>query len=135
LNVFWTSHDPTRPPWKRQYMSAIFFHNEDQKRLALETRDRKAATVKGKIVTEIIPFAEFYLAEDYHQKYYLQQVPALMREFSATYPAVQDFIDSTAVARVNGYIGGYGSPESLKGEIDSLGLSPVAKQQIQERVR
>jgi peptide-methionine (S)-S-oxide reductase len=116
-------------------MSAIFFHNEDQKRLALETRDRKAATVKGKIVTEIIPFAEFYLAEDYHQKYYLQQVPALMREFSAIYPAVQDFIDSTAVARVNGYIGGYGSPESLKGEIDSLGLSPVAEQQLQERVR
>jgi peptide-methionine (S)-S-oxide reductase len=116
-------------------MSAIFFHNEDQKRVALETRDRKAATVKGKIVTEIIPFTEFYLAEAYHQKYYLQQVTELMGEFSSIYPAAQDFVNSTAVARVNGYVGGYGSPESLKGEIDSLGLSPAGKQKLLDRVR
>jgi peptide-methionine (S)-S-oxide reductase len=135
LEVFWSSHDPTRPAWKRQYMSAIFFHNEEQKRLALETRDRKATSVKGKIVTEIIPFPEFYLAEDYHQKYYLQQVPELKREFRAIYPAVQDFTNSTAAARVNGYVGGYGSPETLKTEIDDLGLSPAGKKELLERVR
>jgi peptide-methionine (S)-S-oxide reductase len=116
-------------------MSAILYHNEEQKRLAQETRDRKAASVKGKIVTEIIPFGGFYLAEEYHQKYYLQQVPELMRKFSAIYPAPQDFIDSTAVARVNGYVGGYGSLEALKGEIDSLGLSPAGNKKLLERVR
>jgi peptide-methionine (S)-S-oxide reductase len=135
LDVFWASHDPASPAWKRQYMSAIFFHNEEQKRLALETRDRKATSVKGKIHTEIIPFAAFYLAEAYHQKYYLQQVPELMREFRAIYPAAQDFTNSTAAARVNGYVGGYGSPEALKTEIDSLGLSPAGKKKLRESVR
>ena len=116
-------------------MSAILYHNEEQKRLALETRDRQATSIKGKIVTEIIPFAEFYLAEEYHQKYYLQQVPQLMREFRAIYPAAQGFIHSTAAARVNGYAGGYGSPEALKEEINSLGLSPVGNKKLLERVR
>ncbi len=116
-------------------MSAILFHNEEQKRLALETRDRKATTVKGKIFTEIIPFVEFYLAEAYHQKYYLQQIPELMREFHAIYTNDQDFTNSTAAARVNGYVGGYGSPEALKTEINSLGLSPAGNKKLLESVR
>jgi hypothetical protein len=135
LTIFWTSHDATRPALKRQYMSAIFFHNDEQKRLALETRDREAAKVKGTIVTEIVPFTEFYVAEAYHQKYYLQQVPELMREFSTIYPVAQDFTNSTAAARVNGYIGGYGSPEVLKTEIDSLGLSPAGNKKLLEKVQ
>jgi peptide-methionine (S)-S-oxide reductase len=135
LEVFWSSHDPTRAAWNRQYMSAIFFNNEEQKRLALETRDRKATAVQKKIYTEIIPFAEFYLAEDYHQKYYLQQVPELKREFRTIYSAVQDFTNSTAAARVNGYVDGYGSPAKLKTEIDDLGLSPAGKKALLERVR
>ena len=116
-------------------MSAIFFNNEEQKRLALETRDRKATAVQKKIYTEIIPFAEFYLAEDYHQKYYLQQVPELKREFRTIYSADQDFTNSTAAARVNGYVDGYGSPAKLKTEIDDLGLSPAGKKALLERVR
>lgn len=122
-------------------MSAILFHNEEQKRLALETRDRQATSVKGKIVTEIIPFAEFYLAEAYHQKYYLQQIPELMREFSAIYPAAQDFVHSTAAARVNGYLSSYGSLADLEEDINTLGLSPAGNKRLlkiwqsQQRVR
>ena len=114
-------------------MSAIFFHNAEQKQLALETRDREAARIKGALVTEIVPFTEFYLAEAYHQKYYLQQSRELMREFKAIYPVVQDFINSSAAARVNGYVGGYGTSEVLKAEIDSLGLSPAANKRLLER--
>jgi peptide-methionine (S)-S-oxide reductase len=116
-------------------MSAIFFHDEEQRRLALETRDRKAAAVQGKIVTEIIPFAEFYLAEAYHQKYYLQQVPELIGEFRSIYPDPPDLINSTAAARVNGYVGGYGSHEALMEGIDSLGLSPAGNKKLMESVR
>jgi peptide-methionine (S)-S-oxide reductase len=58
-----------------------------------------------------------------------------MREFSAIYPVPQDFIHSTAAARANGYVGGYGSPEALKREIDSLGLSPAGKKKLLKRVR
>ena len=106
-------------------MSAILFHNDEQKQLALETRDQEATKHKGTIYTEIIPLDEFYPAEEYHQKYYLRQVPELRREFRAIYPAVGDLINSTAAARVNGYVGGYGSLEALKMEIDDLGLSPA----------
>jgi peptide-methionine (S)-S-oxide reductase len=116
-------------------MSAIFFHNAEQKRLALETRDREVARIKDTIVTEIVPFTAFYLAEAYHQKYYLQQVSELMREFNTIYPVAQDFTNSTAAARVNGYVGGYGSPELLKTEIDSLGLSPAGNKKLLERVQ
>jgi peptide-methionine (S)-S-oxide reductase len=113
-------------------MSAILFHNDEQKQLALETRDREATKLKGTIYTEIIPLDEFYPAEAYHQKYHLQQVPELMREFRAIYPAVSDFIDSTAAARVNGYIAGYGSLERLKNEINDLGLSPTGNKVLLE---
>ena len=115
-------------------MSVIFFHNDEQKWLALETRDREAARVKGSITTEITPFAAFYLAEAYHQKYYLRQVPELMQEFSAIYPATQDFINSTAAARVNGYLSSYSSPADLEEEISTFGLSPAGNKKLLERV-
>lgn len=108
-------------------MSAILFHNDEQRQMAVETRDREATKLKGTIYTEIIPLDEFYLAEEYHQKYYLQGVPELRREFRDIYPAVRDIINSTAAARVNGYVGGYGSLTVLQTEIEDLGLSPAGK--------
>jgi len=116
-------------------MSAIFFHNDEQRQLALETRDHEATKFTGTIVTEIIPLDEFYLAEAYHQKYYLQQVPELMREFRTIYPAVRDLVNSTAAARVNGYVGGYGSLEVLKTEIDALGLSAAGNKTLLEMLQ
>ena len=70
LNVFWESHNPTSPSWSRQYMSAIFYHNEEQQRLAQDTKARQEAKLGTKIYTEIVPYTQFYLAEDYHQKYH-----------------------------------------------------------------
>ncbi|MFX1411650.1 MAG: peptide-methionine (S)-S-oxide reductase, partial [Promethearchaeota archaeon] len=92
LDVFWRSHNPTRPAGSRQYMSIIFYHDDEQKRLALETRDREAARRNATIYTEIVPATGFTWAEDYHQKYRLRQVPALMREFEALYPDAGDFV-------------------------------------------
>lgn len=123
LNVFWSSHNPIVPAWSRQYMSIIFYHNEEQHRLAMETREREAARTGSQIYTEIVPAAEFYLAEAYHQKYRLQNVSDLMKEFSAIYPDDGDFVASTAAARVNGYVAGQGTCEQLQEELDSLGLS------------
>ncbi|HUO76077.1 MAG TPA: hypothetical protein VMU21_00735 [Thermodesulfovibrionales bacterium] len=50
-----------------------------------------------------------------------------MKEFRAIYPDMKSFIDSTAVARVNGYLGGYGSCDSIEEEIEGFGLSQRAK--------
>ena len=127
LEVFWSSHDPSRPAGSRQYMSIIFYESEAQKRLAEETRDREAARL-GKVYTEIRPAGQFYLAEDYHQKYYLRNTPELMAEFEAMYPDDADFVNSTAVARVNGYVGGNGAQEQLQSEAEALGLSPEGQQ-------
>jgi peptide-methionine (S)-S-oxide reductase len=130
LDVFWASHDPFRQPWSRQYMAIVFTHDDEQERQAIEGRDRLAAGMGQKVTTEIVPFSRFYLAEDYHQKYRLQQDPVLVREFRAIYPSTQDFVDSTAAARVNGYVAGYGSLEMLRDELDSLGLSTGGRERL-----
>jgi len=79
LDVFWKNVDPTQHNGQfvdvgSQYRTAIFYHNEEQRRLALESRNRLQESRKfGKpIVTEIRPALEFYSAEDYHQDYYVK---------------------------------------------------------------
>jgi methionine-S-sulfoxide reductase len=135
LDLFWKSHQPDRKSWSRQYMAAVFYHTDEQKQLALQTRDREAKRLGSKIQTEIIPAPQFYLAEAYHQKYYLRQVPELVKEYAAYYPDLNAFIGSTAVSRVNGYIGGNGSVKSLQTEMAGLGLSPDGSRRLAEIVQ
>jgi len=130
LGVFWASHDPTGRSWSRQYKAAIFYHDELQRNLAVATRDRLAAKLGAKIHTEILPYGGFFLAEPYHQKYRLRSARDIMAEFSAMYSLDEDFVNSTAAARVNGYLGGYGSPEVVKSVIGELGLSPGASKRL-----
>jgi peptide-methionine (S)-S-oxide reductase len=135
LEVFWASHDPTEQSWSAQYKAAIFYHDESQKRVALETRDREATRRGRPIRTEILPASEFYLAEAYHQKYRLRQDTALMKEFLDMYPSHEDFVNSTAASRVNGYLAGHGTTEALEHELDSLGLSAAARDKLATSVR
>ena len=111
-------------------MSAIFYHNDDQRKLALETRAFEEKQRNKKIRTEILPFAKFYLAENFHQKYQLRGHKDLMREFKAMYPNNIDFINSTAAARVNGYLGGHSTSEEVKATLESLGLSTAGQQRL-----
>ena len=57
-----------------------------------------------------------------------------MSEFSAMYPDDGDFVASTAAARVNGYVGGYGSCDNLQEEITTLGLSETAGDRLLKSV-
>ncbi|HTY45007.1 MAG TPA: bifunctional methionine sulfoxide reductase B/A protein [Patescibacteria group bacterium] len=77
LEVFWSIHDPTTlnrqgPDVGRQYRSVIFYHTPAQARAARESvrKLKKSGRFSSPIVTEIIPEAAFYPAEDYHQKYF-----------------------------------------------------------------
>ena len=77
LEVFWNIHDPTTlnrqgPDIGTQYRSAIFFHNEDQKKKAELSKSSKQSegTYPDGIVTEITPHETFYRAEEYHQRYF-----------------------------------------------------------------
>ena len=130
LDVFWSSHHPTTRPWLRQYASIIFYHNAEQNRLALESK-RQAEAKRGQaMVTEIVPFEKFYLAEDYHQKYYLRSARDLYDAFRVLYPDEEEFVNSTVIARVNGYLGGQGSPAALQELLDNVPLSEEVKQQL-----
>ncbi len=134
LETFWKSHDPGSRPWSRQYMSAIFYHNEEQKRLAVESMKREEAGTRRKIYTEISPAARFYRAEDYHQKYYLRQRPELIRELKAIYPSDEDFVNSTAAARLNGYLALKGPYAALQAELADL-LPPGESRKLLDIVR
>ncbi len=134
LELFWAAHDPTALSYSRQYKGAVFFHNDVQQRLAIETRDREAARKKTKIFTEILPFNGFYLAEGYHQKYYLRMKPDLMREFTSMYADEGGLINSTAAARINGYVAGYGTYETLLSEVGSFGLSREGSKKLLDLV-
>ena len=77
LEVFWRTHDPTTRNRQggdigTQYRSAIFYHSETQRKLAELYKEKidAAGVFRSPLVTEIVPFTEFYPAEDYHQNYY-----------------------------------------------------------------
>jgi methionine-S-sulfoxide reductase len=133
LELFWSEQDPTSRAWSTQYKAVVFYHNDNQKRLAEESRDRLAAKLMKRVYTEVIPFSRFYPAEAYHQKYYLRQNRRLLQELQRYYPQDLDLMNSTAAARVNGYLGRFGTAEELKAEIDRLGLSEDAKRELLDR--
>ena len=76
LEVFWENHDPTQlnrqgPDWGTQYRSAIFFTSPEQEAAAKASKEALESSHRfsKKIVTQIVPAATFYEAEEYHQQY------------------------------------------------------------------
>jgi peptide-methionine (S)-S-oxide reductase len=89
LEVFWRNVDPTQKDGQfcdigSQYRTAIFYHDEEQRKLAEASKTALAKTkpFKGEIVTEIVKASEFYPAEDYHQDFYLKN-PARYKFYKA----------------------------------------------------
>ena len=77
LDVFWHNIDPTTKDRQfcdvgDQYRSAIFYLDDEQKRLAEASKDKldRSLKLKAAVVTEIVPAGRFWPAEDYHQDYY-----------------------------------------------------------------
>lgn len=130
LDIFWESHNPAREGFSRQYMAAVFYHDEEQKKAIDTSRDRIASTVKGEIKTKVLPFTGFFIAEDYHQKHALGRYPELLKEFRSMYPTIEGLISSAAAARANGYLAGYGGCNRLTREIDEIGLSPEGSKRL-----
>lgn len=131
LAIFWKSHTPTSPPWSQQYKAAIYYHNEAQKQAALQTKEAEAKKRGKTITTEVLSAHTFYRAEDYHQKYRLRRVRELVEEVRGLYSNELAFVDSTAAARLNGYIGGHGTLDQFTQELPKMGLSEKGQRLLQ----
>jgi len=129
LKLFFESHNPCAEAWSRQYMSALFFHSDAQKKAAEAARER-VAEKRGPVKTPLLPVGTFTLAEDYHQKYELRGDKELAREFGAMFASDADFVRSTAVARANAAIAGYVPRERLRNEIERYGLSEEGRRRL-----
>jgi peptide-methionine (S)-S-oxide reductase len=75
LEIFFVIHDPTTPNRQgndvgTQYRSGIYFHDAAQQAVAREVMDEVNAKVGGRLVTELLPLADYSRAEEYHQHYY-----------------------------------------------------------------
>jgi len=116
-------------------MSIIFFHDELQKSEILRSMEKWEEENSNKIQTLVIPIKVFYLAENYHQKYSLKMHSDILEEFKRYYPDDKDLINSTAAARVNGFLAGWGASPQLE-EIGSLlGLTEQSLEKVKKMVQ
>lgn len=114
LDVFWSSHNPTAAAHSRQYMRAVYVHDDAQAHAvaqSLEAIRTQAAELSPhvQIQTPVLPATPFFVAEDYHQKYRLQQERVLMEALEPRFSTLPELRDSTAAARINGFLAGYGT--------------------------
>ncbi len=127
---FFVFHDATYAPSTGQYRSVIFPSDAGQEQVARTVMESVQTNFDRSLNTQIVSGATFYLAEDYHQKYALQNDGPLSREFHAMYPDVWALVDSTAATRVNAYLYGQGSAEQLQAELEGLGLSEAGQEHL-----
>jgi peptide-methionine (S)-S-oxide reductase len=134
LQLFFENHSPEYNISARQYISVIFYQDEKQREAAVKALAEVQEKSGVKLYTQVLPYEKIYLAEAYHQKFYLQQVDLLKNDVKKHYLNFKDFVDSTAAARINGYVKGVGTMGQLNEEIDLLGLSEKGKKRLIEIV-
>lgn len=130
LELFWNSHDPCGGTWSTQYKSVLWTHGEAQARTARAFVAEWQKKNKRKVTTALVPAPRFWIAEDYHQKYYLRSKKALLRALFDKKPTDAEIRESTVTARVNGWIQGYGSAAEIQAEASALKLSAKARREL-----
>lgn len=109
LELFWKSHDPGHRASSGQYRVTLFVHSSEQRRRAENSRDAIERERGVEVQTPILDAGPFHSAEGYHQKWLLRQRGGRWWKWlQAAYPDADDFRDSTAAARLNGWFSGHG---------------------------
>jgi len=129
LQQFWSVHVPTSH-CSVQYRSAIFYHDEEQKQLAILSKEELENTKykSGSISTSIEPAGKFYLAEDYHQKYMLSHHKPIVKALK--FANNSEMTNSPIATKLNGYLGGHGSLKKLSYELDKWKVDSQIKQLV-----
>jgi len=133
VKLFWENHSPTSAS-SRQYRCAIFYHNEEQRKIAFASKEKVQAELGPKriVQTAIEPVTTFTVAEDYHQKYRMRSNKSLLKMLNLEDPEV--LLNSTLAARVNGYLGGYGSVEKFEEEAKDFELSSAQMGKVKDLI-
>ena len=103
--------------YSRQYRSVIFYHSLEQKEIA------------EKVCPSVESVGVFTRAEDYHQKYYLQQ-SNVVKDFYAMFPDDAAFTDATATMRANAIVGGYLPKQQVQSLLPALGVSESTQKSL-----
>jgi peptide-methionine (S)-S-oxide reductase len=135
LEAFWANHDYATPI-EKQYKSAIFYHDDAQKAEAeasfkeVEAGKLGNPEYKGKPVLTVIEKATlFYVAELFHQKYFLQCNATFFQDLQkqGVYSFIEDITEDEMSASLNGYFSGHGTMGGLMAEIDAWPVSFAVK--------
>lgn len=135
LKVFWESHTPTGPAWGTQYRSLILVHDDAQRAAVVRSRATHQETLERPITTAVESYRTFTRAEDYHQKFTLRQWKKVSGELASTLRTERAYVDSTAAARLNGYLAGKGTLAQLERDLPALGLSEATQLAVRTRVK
>lgn len=131
LHVFWENHRPDAiNGYKdRQYMSILFYRNEEQRNIMLQVQQDHLPLSAS---TEIVPYTSFTQAEQRHQKYYLQRKPELFAQSISIMSTQESLFQSTIGARLNALAKGHISWAAIEQELrSSTHLSTTSEQQHQ----
>lgn len=130
LYHFWHNHNPNRKKYRdREYISLVLYHDEQQKKVAWQTKRQLEEVRKEKMQTEISPYKRFTQAIERQQKWHIKRIPQAEEVLKSIYSSEKQFIDSVLVARLNSLAKGYGSIESVHQEISEEDVETQEKLQ------
>lgn len=140
LTRFWDNHYCASNVRSAQYRHAVFYHNDEQRKLAEATRETaaaKAGITLEQVGTAIVPATPFTYAETYHQKYALTRHHDLRDFLEETYPTGKALADSAVATRLNAYLGsGFDkAAEAFGAELASYGLPESLSDYVRKHAR
>ena len=129
--VFFKSHEPSMGSPKRQYMSAIFAHTDEQYEIASKVL-RDVERQKTRVSTQVEMATDFYEAEFYHQKWLLQRKADWFKRLDMVDP--RELVEGEAASRLNAYVAGYISHDDMRDFASKWVKDGAASQDVFERV-
>lgn len=132
LTMFWAGHDAFGRAWSTQYKAVLWTHGAAQAKAAKASLAALEKRTKRKVTTAIVAATPFWIAEDYHQKYYLRGREGLVQAILGEKATAEGIRESTLAARVNGWLTGFGKPAEIAAQVEAFGLEPKARKALQK---
>jgi peptide-methionine (S)-S-oxide reductase len=130
LKIFWAEHDECGRVWSDQYKAVLWTHGKEQARIAQASAALQAKERGKELTTGILPAPVFWIAEDYHQKYNARRHGKLLSALLGEKHTETAVRESTAIARVNGWVSGHGSKDEIAAEVERLRFPVEARKEL-----